>query len=85
LSLRPEKIQLGTLEEPSRPDLISVTGSVRDVVYLGQFTRYLVTLESGEDLVVAQQNLSTTSLDVAAVKGQQVQLWWQRSHMLQLS
>ncbi|MFN8439979.1 MAG: ABC transporter ATP-binding protein [Caldilineaceae bacterium] len=83
-SLRPEKIHLGAKDAPRLTNSVAVEGVVRDVVYLGLYTRYLVTLESGEDLVVAQQNLSTTSTDVAATKGQRVTLQWLREHMLQL-
>ncbi len=88
-ALRPEKIQLSAIDptplvSSNLPDSIQVEGSVRDVVYLGLYTRYLVTLESGEELIVAQQNLSTSSSDVAAVRGQCVRLEWLRGHMLQL-
>lgn len=83
-SLRPEKIHLSASDAPKLPDSLAVTGTVRDVVYLGLYTRYLVTLESGEDLIVVQQNLSATSIDVAATKGQRVTLQWLREHMLQL-
>lgn len=84
LSLRPEKIHLGTVDAAQMADSVAVEGTVRDVVYLGLYTRYLVTLDSGEDLIVAQQNLSTSSTDVAAAKGQRVKLQWLRAHMLQL-
>ena len=47
---------------------------VRDVVYLGMHTRYLIELETdGSDLTVVQQNLETTSMEVLAAKGRQRQ------------
>ena len=49
--------------------MISVDGVVRDVVYLGLFTRYLVEIEGGSDLVVVEQNLKTTSMDVLICQG----------------
>jgi putative spermidine/putrescine transport system ATP-binding protein len=80
-SIRPEKIHLGSVNGKSEQDMISVNGVVRDVVYLGLFTRYLVEIEGGSDLVVVEQNLKTTSMDVLSVKGQKVRLHWDKEHI----
>jgi ABC-type Fe3+/spermidine/putrescine transport system ATPase subunit len=56
-----------------------VEGRIRDVVYLGMHTRYLVELEGGADLAVVQQNLDITSMEVLAARGRTVRLLWQRS------
>jgi len=80
-SIRPEKIHLLPLSEKPDKDSFSVEGKVRDVVYLGLYTRYLVEVEGGEDLVVVEQNLKTTSMDVFKVKGQRVRLVWSREHI----
>jgi hypothetical protein len=37
--------------------MVSLDGVVRDVVYLGLYTRYLVEIDGGVDLVVVEQNL----------------------------
>jgi hypothetical protein len=60
--------------------MYTVDGRVRDVVYLGLYTRYLIELEGGSDLVVVEQNLDTTSMDALAVRGRSVRLLWQRDH-----
>ena len=52
--------------------MFSADGKVRDVVYLGLYTRYLVELDGGGDLVVVEQNLNTTSMDVMKARGQKV-------------
>lgn len=80
LSVRPEKIRMTDVGSPVPDDSYSVNGTVRDVVYLGMHTRYLVTLETEQptDLAVVQQNLETTSMDVLRAKGQRVQLVWRR-------
>jgi hypothetical protein len=57
---------------------------VRDVIYLGIFTRYLVELDGGGDLVVAQQNLETTSMDVLSAKGKHIRLIWSCDHIRHL-
>jgi len=82
-SIRPEKIHLGAANGnlDLDKDIFSIDGVVRDVVYLGLFTRYLVEIEGGSDLVVIEQNLKTTSMDVLSAKGQNVRLQWQKDHI----
>ena len=79
-SIRPEKIRLAEANTPANGDLLVVDGRVRDVIYLGLYTRYLVELQDGTDLVVVEQNLHTTSMDVLSARGRAVRLIWQRSH-----
>jgi len=80
-SIRPEKIHLGSVDEVPANDMFSIYGIVRDVVYLGLFTRYLVETNGGVDFVVVEQNLKTTSVDVSSVKGQKVRLYWHKDHI----
>ncbi len=80
-SIRPEKIHLSAADEKIGSDMLSVDGKVRDVVYLGLYTRYLVELNGGGDLVVVEQNLNTTSMDVMKVRGQKVRLLWKKEHI----
>lgn len=80
-SIRPEKIHLGSAHEAVSGDAIVVDGVVRDVVYLGLYTRYLVEIDGGIDLVVIEQNLKTTSMDVLSAKGQKVKLSWHKDHI----
>jgi putative spermidine/putrescine transport system ATP-binding protein len=83
-SIRPEKIRLAPLAEIPGPNTFSTTGCVGDVIYLGILTRYLVELDGGGDLVVVQQNLETTSMDVLSAKGQHVRLIWSCDHIRHL-
>jgi putative spermidine/putrescine transport system ATP-binding protein len=80
-SVRPEKIHLAKADDKIESDMFVADGKVRDVVYLGLFTRYLVELEGGGDLVVVEQNLKTTSMDVTKAKDQQVRLLWKKEHV----
>ena len=80
-SIRPEKIHMTAENTQPEKDMLSVPGVIRDVVYLGLFTRYLVEIEGGSDLVVVEQNLKTTSMDVLSAKGQKVRLQWHRDHV----
>jgi putative spermidine/putrescine transport system ATP-binding protein len=82
-SIRPEKIRI---EAPGRIDigasngLCVAAGHIREVVYLGVHTRYVVELDAGGELTVIQQNLDATSMDALAARGRPVQLVWQRAH-----
>jgi putative spermidine/putrescine transport system ATP-binding protein len=51
-TVRPEKIRLEQPGAEPAADEFSADGTVRDVVYLGIVTRYIVTLEQGAELVV---------------------------------
>jgi len=80
-SIRPEKIHLDSADGKLEKDMLTIDGVVRDVVYLGLFTRYLVEIEGGNDLVVVVQNLKTTSMDVLSAKRQKVRLHWHKDHI----
>lgn len=80
-SIRPEKIHLSPSNALHSADEYAVDGRVRDVIYLGLFTRYLVEMDGGGDLVVVEQNLKTTSMDVLAAKNQSVRLIWKKEHV----
>ncbi len=57
-------------------------GHIHDVVYLGSDTKYHVSLDVGGELAVIKQNVTTSSMEVLARKGQPVLLTWDRRHML---
>src|SRR3954465_387635 len=69
-TVRPEKIRLLGRGEGAEP------GTVREVVYLGAVTRYIVDLERGGSLTVVSQNLDTSADEAAARRGQAVSLAW---------
>ena len=84
-AVRPEKIRLGEVSEQPAADEHSTLGHVREVVYLGSDTRYLVALDAGGELVVTQQNLQMSSMQALAAQGRQVRLSWSRQHVLSLA
>jgi putative spermidine/putrescine transport system ATP-binding protein len=86
LTVRPEKIHLLPADAPvPGPEACTVEGRIRDVVYLGMYTRYLVELDEATDLTVVQQNLQTTSMDVRSARGRRVRLVWDRAHNRRLA
>jgi putative spermidine/putrescine transport system ATP-binding protein len=80
-SIRPEKIHMLPGGGQVGEDMFAADGRVRDVVYLGLFTRYLVELPGGGDLVVVEQNLKSTSMDVMQLRGHEVRLSWKKEHV----
>src|SRR5207253_6090419 len=68
-TVRPEKIRmLDVGDDPERGYTVE-SGRVRDVVYVGMFTRYIVELDSGGELSVVEQNLETSSQDALESRG----------------
>jgi putative spermidine/putrescine transport system ATP-binding protein len=81
-TVRPEKIRLVDLDSPPADGFVSAVGRVRDVVYLGSDTRYIVSLESGGELAVLAQNITTSSMEVLALKDRRVRITWDERHTL---
>ena len=84
-TVRPEKIRIADPEESPADDEGSALGRIRDVVYIGPDTRYIVALETGSELVVMQQNLQTSSMEALSAQGRAVRLVWKRRHVLSLA
>jgi putative spermidine/putrescine transport system ATP-binding protein len=79
-TIRPEKIAMVATDHPVGAGECSTTGHVREVVYLGATTRYMVALDGGGELVVMQQNLATSSMEALQVTGKEVRLLWDRAN-----
>lgn len=80
-SIRPEKIRVvKDPAVPAEPGHTSAVGTVAEVVYLGDATRFLVDLDAGGRLTAVQQNLETSSADLAAFRGARVGLHWHPRH-----
>jgi putative spermidine/putrescine transport system ATP-binding protein len=74
-TIRPEKIRL-LPEGEAAPGMSAESGVVREVVYLGSVTRFVVELDRGETLVVVRQNLDTSAEEVGEERGRRVRLAW---------
>ncbi|MFI5099882.1 MAG: ABC transporter ATP-binding protein [Actinomycetes bacterium] len=84
-SVRPEKIRIAPVGEQPAADEHAATGSVREVVYVGSATRFLVDLEAGAELMALQQNLQTSSMDVQELRGSAVRLIWKKEHEFEVA
>jgi putative spermidine/putrescine transport system ATP-binding protein len=83
-AVRPEKIRMTDAgAEPARGSHAE-NGRIRDVVYAGMVTRFLVELDGGGELQVVRQNLETSSAEALDAKGRTVLLEWRPEHQLEL-
>jgi putative spermidine/putrescine transport system ATP-binding protein len=78
-TIRPEKIRM--IDEATGE---GEAGTIREVVYVGMVTRYVVDLDAGGELVVVRQNLETSSQDALAEQGKRVRLSWRPEHTYEL-
>jgi putative spermidine/putrescine transport system ATP-binding protein len=83
-AVRPEKIRMTDAGASPGRGAHAETGRIRDVVYAGMVTRYVVKLDAGGELQVVRQNLETTSAEALDAKGRSVLLEWRPEHTLEL-
>jgi putative spermidine/putrescine transport system ATP-binding protein len=75
VTIRPEKIQLLVEDEPAPPELHVESGVIRDVVYVGVLTRYVIDLDAGGELVVVRQNDEEPTRALAS-RGRRTRVAW---------
>ena len=78
-TIRPEKVRM-TDEQGGDGE----AGTVREVVYVGMVTRYVVDLDAGGELVVVRQNLETSSQEALSEQGKRVRLSWRPEHTYEI-
>jgi putative spermidine/putrescine transport system ATP-binding protein len=85
ITIRPEKIHM-VAEGESLPSGDQMeAGRIRDVVYVGMVTRYVVELDSGGELAVVRQNLETSSQEALEARGRRVRLGWRPEHTFEIT
>jgi spermidine/putrescine transport system ATP-binding protein len=80
ISVRPEKILLGDLEN----GMTSMEGTVVERVYVGTTTQVIVELDSGVRLVALEQNTARARHDDRWEIGERVKLGWRPEHAREL-
>jgi putative spermidine/putrescine transport system ATP-binding protein len=83
-AVRPEKIHMTDAGAAAARGGHTETGRIREVVYAGMVTRYLVDLDGGGELQVVRQNLETSSGEALDAKGRAVLLEWRPEHQLEI-
>ncbi|WP_406733654.1 ABC transporter ATP-binding protein [Streptomyces sp. NBC_01794] len=80
LSIRPEKIWLSDFE----PGMALVNGVIRETVYSGPTTTYLIELAPGITLSVLEQNTDRSRMEDRWSGGESVEIGWKPEHCLVL-
>jgi len=75
ITVRPEKITLLEEGSPGPAGVHVEPGLVKDVIYAGVLTRYIVALDGGGELVVSRQNTEAPAAS-ADLRGARVRLAW---------
>jgi putative spermidine/putrescine transport system ATP-binding protein len=83
-AVRPEKIHLSDAGSTPASGMHAEPGRIRDVVYAGMVTRFIVELDRGGELQVVRQNLETSSVEALDAKGRVVLLEWRPEHQLEI-
>ena len=82
-SVRPEKIEVLGVDQQAREGQHAVRGTVREVVYVGMSTRFVVDLAVGGSLMAVRQN--TQSAELGHLRGQDVLLAWASEYEYRVS
>jgi putative spermidine/putrescine transport system ATP-binding protein len=80
VTIRPERIALADRHERGDGFDCYASGTVRDSLYAGPITRFVVALDGGGELMVVRQNAQTSFEDAESLRGRPVTLAWRRDY-----
>ena len=80
IGVRPEKIRMHSLADPSPAGYNELTGTVRDASYTGVSTQYIVETGRGTRLTVYEQNVERATRAELWAPGEEVHLTWLPEH-----
>jgi putative spermidine/putrescine transport system ATP-binding protein len=80
VTVRPEKIRMLADGEAAKAGDETERGVIREVIYIGSVTRFVVDLDAGGALTVVRQNLEGSRSDADEERGRPVLLAWRREH-----
>jgi putative spermidine/putrescine transport system ATP-binding protein len=80
VTIRPERIAIAGDQASIGEHDCRASGTVRDSMYAGPTTRFVVALDGGGELMVVRQNARTSFEDAEALRGRQVTLVWRREY-----
>jgi len=84
ITVRPEKISMLDDGQAEPPGSHVEAGRIREVIYAGVLTRYIVDLDAGGELVVARQN-AEVPVRPADVAGSRVRIAWRADQAFMVS
>jgi putative spermidine/putrescine transport system ATP-binding protein len=80
VTIRPERIALVARDSNLGDNDCHAAGRVRDSLYAGPVTRFVVELDGGGELMVVRQNARTDFEDAEALRDHPVTLAWRRDY-----
>ena len=83
-TIRPEKIRLLAEGEQAAPGSHTERGRIRDVIYLGVVTRYVIEMQAGGTLTAVRQNLETAAAEALEAKGREVDVAWRNEQTFEI-
>jgi putative spermidine/putrescine transport system ATP-binding protein len=83
-ALRPEKVRLLAAQDAVPEGHARLPGTLRETVYMGNQTRYLVDIENGATFIVIEANQETARAHSADSRGKPVRLSWDPRHAFPL-
>ena len=84
MSIRPERVRM--LSADAAPDAgeVALAGTITETVYTGPATRYLVTTDSGLDIIAERPNAQDLVSTTESARGDRVQVAWNPAHAARL-
>jgi putative spermidine/putrescine transport system ATP-binding protein len=84
-ALRPEKVRMMRADETSTEAGLHVEGgTITEVIYVGQFTRYVVRLADGTDITTVRQNSDRSTSGPRETVGSKVLVAWRSDNLFEL-
>jgi putative spermidine/putrescine transport system ATP-binding protein len=83
-TIRPEKIRLSKVGEPAPAGYHLEGGRVRDVIYLGMVTRYVIDLDAGGTVIAVNQNRESAAGEVLEARGRQIAVAWREDQTFEI-
>jgi putative spermidine/putrescine transport system ATP-binding protein len=80
VTIRPERISIADGGLRTADSTCHASGTVRESLYAGPMTRFVVELDGGGELMVVRQNAHTSFEDAENLRGQAVTLAWGREY-----
>jgi putative spermidine/putrescine transport system ATP-binding protein len=80
VTIRPERIALEPADTTPPGGTCHARGTVRESLYAGPTSRFVVELEGGGELMVVRQNATTSYEETEAMRGRPVTLTWAREY-----
>jgi putative spermidine/putrescine transport system ATP-binding protein len=84
-TIRPEKISLVEPGAPAPAGHHTEAGRVREVIYLGMVTRYVIELEAGGTVTAISQNRETAAAEVLEAVGRRLAVAWREDQAFQIA